>query len=158
ADPPGAERHYAERLVRLPEVAWCYGPPAEAPAVGPPPAGAAGAVTFAALNNPAKMTEPAVDLWCRVLEAVPGSRRLLLGGLVARTPEEYVATAARWASDPGRLRAVRAGLREQFRRSPVCDAVRYTRHLEDAFRALWRERVVIPCHTGSDFSLRPAHR
>ncbi len=80
ADPPGSEAFYTEKLVRLPEVAWVYRPSDEAPAVGPLPAESAGHFTFAALNNPAKLTEPAVRLWCRVLEAVPNSRLLILGG------------------------------------------------------------------------------
>jgi predicted O-linked N-acetylglucosamine transferase (SPINDLY family) len=61
-----------------------------------------------------------------------------LAELIARTPEEYVARAAALAGDPERLAALRDGLREQTRRSPLCDGAAFTRHLEAAYRAMWR--------------------
>lgn len=59
--------------------------------------------------------------------------------LIAATPEEYVAIAAGLADDRDRLAALRATLRDRLRASPICDARRYTRHLEAAYRQLWRE-------------------
>src|SRR5262249_37563163 len=80
ADPPGqSEAHYTETLVRLPDIAWCYRPPA-CPDVGPLPARAAGRVTFGCLNNSAKVSASVIALWSRVLKAVPSSRLLLLKG------------------------------------------------------------------------------
>ncbi len=55
---------------------------------------------------------------------------------IADTPEQYVQLAAKWASNPLALAAVRAGLREKVRRSALCDAVGFTRRLEDAFRKM----------------------
>lgn len=226
ADPPGkTEQFYTEKLVRLPEIAWCYRTPA-APEVGELPARKAGHVTFGCLNNPAKVTPEVIALWSRLLTAVPGSRLLLTGGavpadrgvqetfarhgigadritlmprrskdeyfalyntidigldpfpynggvttcdalwmgvpvvtlagttyasrqgvtlltnlelkeLIAQTPEEYVTIATRLAGDLGKLATLRAGLRERMKRSPVTDAVRFTRHLETAYRDLW---------------------
>jgi predicted O-linked N-acetylglucosamine transferase (SPINDLY family) len=49
-------------------------PPVEAPDIGPPPYAAAGAITFASFNNPAKLTDRAVALWSRILREVPDAR------------------------------------------------------------------------------------
>lgn len=57
--------------------------------------------------------------------------------LLARTPEDYVAIAARLAADLGRLAALRAGLRERMAHSPLTDAKRFTLNLEQAYREMW---------------------
>ncbi len=57
--------------------------------------------------------------------------------LIAHTPEEYVAIAARLAGDPGRLAALRAGLRGRMEKSPLTDAKRFTLNLEQAYREMW---------------------
>lgn len=78
ADPEGAaDREHSETLVRLAGGFLCYGPPADAPAPGPPPMAAGGHVTFASFNALAKMTPLVVETWAAILAAVPGSRLLL---------------------------------------------------------------------------------
>jgi predicted O-linked N-acetylglucosamine transferase (SPINDLY family) len=57
---------------------------------------------------------------------------------VARTPDEYVAIAAAWATRPDELAAIRAGLRARMAASLLCDAPGFARRMEDAFRAMWR--------------------
>jgi len=57
-----------------------------------------------------------------------------LSGWIAADEEEYVARAVAFASDLGRLAALRAGLRQQVLASPLFDAPRFARHFEDA---LW---------------------
>jgi predicted O-linked N-acetylglucosamine transferase (SPINDLY family) len=77
-DPPGeTDAHYTERSVRLRSF-WCYDPPQETPPVGPLPAERNGYVTFGCYNNFAKASQPALELWARVLQALPGSRLVLL--------------------------------------------------------------------------------
>jgi len=81
-DPPGApDDAYAERSVRLPHSFWCYDPAAmevaDAPEPGPPPAVAAGRITFGCLNNFRKINDRVLQLWAGVLQAIP-SRILLL--------------------------------------------------------------------------------
>jgi predicted O-linked N-acetylglucosamine transferase (SPINDLY family) len=60
-----------------------------------------------------------------------------LTDLVAETPEAYARIATALAADQVRLAALRAGLRERVRRSPLGDAPRLTRHLEAGYRAMW---------------------
>jgi protein O-GlcNAc transferase len=52
---------------------------------------------------------------------------------IATSQENYVAVATAAASDPSRLANLRGTLRDRMRRSPLCDAVQFTRQLEDAF-------------------------
>ena len=82
ADPPGAEATHTEQLVRLPDGFLCFRPPAELPPIGPPPAIARGCVTFGSFNRECKMSRKVLELWCRILLAVPGSRMLIksIGG------------------------------------------------------------------------------
>jgi len=75
--PNGAETHYSERVLRLPDGYVCYDPPAEAPGVGPLPALSRGYVTFGSFNQPAKMNRDVVRLWARILRRLPGSRLVL---------------------------------------------------------------------------------
>ena len=77
--PPGEEQWYTERVYRMPDGYIVYDPPADAPDVGPLPAREAGVVTFGCFNNPAKLNDQIMQLWARVLQAVPGSRLFLKG-------------------------------------------------------------------------------
>jgi predicted O-linked N-acetylglucosamine transferase (SPINDLY family) len=184
-------------------------------------------VTFGCYNNFAKVSRPALELWARVLQAVPRSRLVLLapvgrcrdsvhgllqragitgdrvafvarahhasylqryhdidvgldpfpynghtstldslwmgvpvvtlagrtaagrGGvsllsnvglpeLIARTPDDYVAIAARLASDLSRLSALRAGLRARMEASPLRDGRQFAAGIETAYRTMWQ--------------------
>jgi protein O-GlcNAc transferase len=68
---------YSERTIRLPETYWCYRSTGPTPDPSPPPTAAAGYVTFGCLNNFAKVSSPALDLWAEILQAVPRSRLIL---------------------------------------------------------------------------------
>jgi predicted O-linked N-acetylglucosamine transferase (SPINDLY family) len=57
---------------------------------------------------------------------------------IARTPQQYVALALKFAADTTRLAALRASLRERMQRSPVMDEPRFVRALEVAYRHMWR--------------------
>jgi predicted O-linked N-acetylglucosamine transferase (SPINDLY family) len=61
---------------------------------------------------------------------------------IARTPDEFVAFAARLASDPGALAALRAGLRTNLETSILMDGARFTAQLEDLYRQMWHERGI----------------
>jgi protein O-GlcNAc transferase len=78
-DPPGSnDELYSERSFRLPHSFWCYDPLASAPAVSAPPVLRAGYITFGCLNNFSKVNDPLLEIWSRVLRAVPDSKLLLM--------------------------------------------------------------------------------
>ena len=73
----GAERSMIERVICLPHVRFCYSPPDYAGEVAEPPSAAGQPPVFASFNNSAKLNQAVIDLWSRVLAAVPNSRLLL---------------------------------------------------------------------------------
>jgi protein O-GlcNAc transferase len=75
----GSDAYHTEELIRLPTTFGCYQEPRERIDVGPLPGKSSRHITFGCLNNPAKITEPAIRIWCRILNAVPGSQLMLLG-------------------------------------------------------------------------------
>jgi predicted O-linked N-acetylglucosamine transferase (SPINDLY family) len=103
--PPESEAYYRERVLRMPQGYLCYDPPREAGAVGPLPALAAGQVTFASFNNPAKITPEVMRVWAEILRRTPHARLVLkYSGLDAGvTRERVVALAAECDIDPARL-------------------------------------------------------
>lgn len=58
--------------------------------------------------------------------------------LLAGDVDGFVRIAAELAADPGRLAALRAGLRERMAASPLLDHAGFTRKLEAAYRDMWR--------------------
>jgi predicted O-linked N-acetylglucosamine transferase (SPINDLY family) len=62
----------------------------------------------------------------------------------ADSPDDYAAIAARLARDLPGLAEIRRSLRERMRHSPLCDAPRFTRHLEAAFRKMWLQAPSLP--------------
>jgi predicted O-linked N-acetylglucosamine transferase (SPINDLY family) len=68
---------YSERTIRLPETYWCYSVAGPTPEPSPPPAAAAGYITFGCLNNFAKASLPVLDLWAEILQGVPRSRLIV---------------------------------------------------------------------------------
>jgi len=81
SDPAGATDHlYREQPLRLPEVAWVYRPPTDAPPVSPLPGLHRRQFTFGCLNNVAKISDACLDVWAKLLQAAPGSRLILMAG------------------------------------------------------------------------------
>ncbi|RKP45607.1 tetratricopeptide repeat protein [Trinickia fusca] len=75
--PHGEENQYVEQLWRLPDCYLCFTLPSEATPVNTLPALANGYVTFGCFNNHKKLNDHVIEVWARVLAAVPGSRLLL---------------------------------------------------------------------------------
>ena len=78
ADPAGSEAYYTEKLLRLPDSLCCYRPDRDMPQITALPARHNGYVTFGSFNNFNKIDRPCIELWARVLSAVPGSRLLMV--------------------------------------------------------------------------------
>lgn len=76
-DPPGAERFCSERLHRLDPCLWCFRAPDDSPPVSALPCDSTGHLTFGSFNAMPKMSPTCLDLWARVLHAVPGSRLIV---------------------------------------------------------------------------------
>uniref|UniRef100_A0A7N0RFV8 protein O-GlcNAc transferase n=1 Tax=Kalanchoe fedtschenkoi TaxID=63787 RepID=A0A7N0RFV8_KALFE len=74
ADPPDTRQKHVEELVRLPKCFLCYIPSPEAGPVSPAPALSNGFVTFGSFNNLAKITPKVLEIWAKILRAVPNSR------------------------------------------------------------------------------------
>jgi predicted O-linked N-acetylglucosamine transferase (SPINDLY family) len=69
---------YSETSVWLGQTYWCYEPSSTAPDPGPPPALAAGYITFGCLNTFTKVSRKALTAWSEILRAVPESKLLLV--------------------------------------------------------------------------------
>jgi predicted O-linked N-acetylglucosamine transferase (SPINDLY family) len=235
--PASSTERFTERLAQLPVAVQC--PALEsAPAVGALPAAASGFITFGSFNNPAKLSSLTLELWSRVLHAVPGARMMLkyrehfadpilrarlhasfaahgvdparirflssdddqtahlasygaidialdttpftgahttfdalwmgvpiitlagdsvmsrmssgllsaagLDAMIAASPDGFVECATALANDLDRLGRLRAGLRDQVARSPLCDGPAYARSVENLWRSLWRSWCAAP--------------
>jgi len=79
-DPSGEEAGAIDPLIRLARPFLCFDPPRHAP-VAPPPADAAGAVTFGCFGSALKLTPRIAALWTRLVRSVPGA------GLILKAPE-----------------------------------------------------------------------
>jgi predicted O-linked N-acetylglucosamine transferase (SPINDLY family) len=77
------------------------------------------------------------DTWVgRMSESVLSS--VGLPELVAADPETYVRLASELAADANRRTSLRAGLRAMMGASSFVDGQGFTRHLETAYRGMWR--------------------
>ena len=77
-DPTGCnDACFTEKLLRLPHTHWCYAKKKEVPDCAEAPYKKNGYVTFCSFNTFAKITDPMLRLWWRILQAVPESRLVL---------------------------------------------------------------------------------
>lgn len=86
------------------------------------------------------MGVPVVTLWGDPVVS-RGGRSILsnlqLQELIAETQQGYAKTASDLAANPPRLQELRGTLRERMKRSPLMDASRFARNVEDALRQMW---------------------
>jgi len=93
----GAEDQYVERLWRLPDSYLCFTPPDENVEVGALPMLTRRHVTFGCFNHLMKMNDRVVEVWARILRAVPDSR-LFLKAKQLDVRESREATFARFSA------------------------------------------------------------
>jgi predicted O-linked N-acetylglucosamine transferase (SPINDLY family) len=87
------------------------------------------------------MGVPTVTLPGEIFASRHSTSHLSNAGLadwVTASVDDYIEMAVARASDPASLAHLRSGLREQVRRSPLCDAPRFGRSLGAALREAWR--------------------
>ena len=75
--PPGAPAEFVEQPWLLPNIYYCFTPPAVAVEVSPLPARSTGSITFGCFNTLAKINDAVIATWARLLRAMPGSRLML---------------------------------------------------------------------------------
>ena len=87
------------------------------------------------------MGVPTLTLAGDTLLSRQGASMLTAAGLaewIANDEAEYIAKAISLANDLPGLAALRAGLREQVRTSPLFDAKRFAKHFDDALWGMWK--------------------
>ena len=78
ADPPGqTEAYHTEELLRLPHGFLCYQPQPGSPDVEELPVVTAGHITFGSFNAYPKINTEVIQVWCRILRALPDARLLM---------------------------------------------------------------------------------
>ncbi len=92
-DPPGYEPFASEELVRLPASFVCP-PPNLAPPVMPPPCTTGAPFTFGSFNTMNKIGAPVLELWAKIIRAVPGSRLLIKNRTLGQKPTQARVRAA----------------------------------------------------------------
>ena len=75
--PPGAPTSFLEKPCLLPELYYCFTPPAATEETSALPARSNGFLTFGCFNNLAKINDALIAVWARLLHAVPASRLML---------------------------------------------------------------------------------
>jgi len=77
-DPPETDLSvYTEQTVRLPHTYWCYQPGGKAPDITLSSPAATRFITFGCLNKFAKVSQPALNSWIQILQAVLNSHLIL---------------------------------------------------------------------------------
>jgi predicted O-linked N-acetylglucosamine transferase (SPINDLY family) len=108
SDPDGDESLASETLLKLDPCFLSYRPVDNPPPVTSLPCGESGPVTFAAFSALIKFNTPMLELWARVLKAVPGSRLLLKHFAFAepRVQKDVVDRLVRAGADPALIAAL----------------------------------------------------
>ncbi len=83
--PPDQGQRFTETPVYLPHTRFCYGPPDYAPEPTPPPCLLKGHITFGSFNRLPKMSDALVEIWSKILLAVPGSQLVIKSGALSES-------------------------------------------------------------------------
>ncbi len=95
-DAPGTEGLFAEKIWRIGPIMAPFRPDPRPP-LAPTPALRNGYVTFGSFNHPARLSDPTIAAWARILKGRPGSRLVLKYGYFT-DPVLQAATAMRFAA------------------------------------------------------------
>jgi protein O-GlcNAc transferase len=75
--PLQSKQLFSEIPARLPHTRFCYAPSGFAPAVSKPPFDSTGHITFGSFNRMAKLADPVIDAWSRIVMNVPDARLMI---------------------------------------------------------------------------------
>ncbi|MBX2870114.1 MAG: hypothetical protein KTR18_15645 [Acidiferrobacterales bacterium] len=105
SDPPGVDHLYSEKLLRLPVPLWNYTPWPNLPEPQAPPCIRNGYITFGSMNNHAKLQKEWLEVWAKVLHAVPDSVLMIKSRAInsARTGPEVYRQFSEWGIPPERI-------------------------------------------------------
>ena len=93
-DPTGISDPFnTEKLLRMPDIFWCYQPPSHCPDIQPLPAQQNEIITFTSVNNFSKVTPDVQRVWAAVLRAVPNSKLIMQTTALAGEHTKKVVTA-----------------------------------------------------------------
>ena len=76
--PESEEVNFTEKIIRLPETRLCFTPPEDLVKIESLPALSNGYITFGCFNTLPKMNDAVVELWSKVLKAIPNSKLFLM--------------------------------------------------------------------------------
>lgn len=77
-DPPGCERYYSERLLRLDGPAVCFAAPQGAPDIAPAPVDRRGWLTFGSLHRLGKLNRSVARVWAEILGQFEHAKLLIV--------------------------------------------------------------------------------
>ena len=80
--PKDEEKHYVEKVLRLPEISQCFAPPDFDLKIENLPAIKNNFITFGCVNKLAKVNDEVIALWSKILLSVPNSKLLLKNQLL----------------------------------------------------------------------------
>ena len=75
--PKNEEKHYVEKIWRLPEITQCFTPPDFDVTINSLPAKKNNFITFGCVNKISKVNDAVVTLWSKILLSIPNSKLLL---------------------------------------------------------------------------------
>ncbi len=84
--PPEAQKYYTEKLIYLPHGCHCYTAPTGCPDANYLPARKNNFISFSIFHNPCKVNKNMMQIWARLLEAVPDSK-LFMKNIILRDPQ-----------------------------------------------------------------------
>ena len=75
--PKEEEKHYIEKIYRLPEISQCFTPPDFDVKINNLPASKNNFITFGCINKLSKINDDIIALWSKVLLSIPNSKLIL---------------------------------------------------------------------------------
>jgi len=75
--PKEEEKNYIEKILRLPEISQCFSSPKFSVQINSLPAKKNNFITFGSLNKLAKINDDVIELWSKILLAIPNSKILI---------------------------------------------------------------------------------